>query len=319
MRVLMYPKMSIFDNHESGIKRVIEAYYKYAQEYGIEFVDCDVTNSEQYDVFAVHAGMTNIYPKDRPIVSHCHGLYWTADYQASIWEWKANSNVITALRAATVITVPSNWVAESIRRDMRIDPVILPHGIDVESFVNVNKNDGFVLWNKNRNMDVCNPHYIGVLASKNPSIEFVTTFGPSGVNLENIHIIGLQDAASMKRYIHGASVYLSTTKETFGIGILEALASGVPVLGFDYGGNKEIVQHCVDGYLAEPNNTDDLSEGLAYCMKYREVLSRNAVRLSKEWSWKNPMEILKKTYEMALEKYENGKRSFTLPESLYSL
>jgi glycosyltransferase involved in cell wall biosynthesis len=40
-----------------------------------------------------------------------------------------------------------------------------------------------------------------------------------------------------------AGVYLSTAKETFGIGILEALACGVPVLGYAHGGILDLVQH----------------------------------------------------------------------------
>ena len=35
--------------------------------------------------------------------------------------------------------------------------------------------------------------------------------------------------------------YLATTRETFGIGTLEALAAGVPVLGYDWGGTAELV------------------------------------------------------------------------------
>lgn len=300
IRVLMIPELSRFDKEESGIKRVIEAYMKYVPQHGIRFVDAPIEDEESYDVFAVHAGTTSRYPKYKPIVAHLHGLYWTNDYQAVHWELKANANVITSAKLATIITVPSAWVAETIQRDMRVDPVVLPHGIEHQNWPSADDR-GYVLWNKNRNFDVCNPHAVGVLAEKYPGIMFVTTFPPHGKNLSNVREIGVVPHDQMKKILRHATVYLSTTKETFGIGTLEALASGVPVLGFDHGGNKEMVKHGVNGYLAFPNNYEDLAEGLEYCVKFRDVLSVNAKRSAFDFSWEKPAQIVADTYKRAFE------------------
>lgn len=61
---------------------------------------------------------------------------------------------------------------------------------------------------------------------------------------------------------------------------VEAMACGTPVVGFKIGGVPDIVDHQVNGYLAQPYDTDDFAEGLRWILdadksKYR-ALSHNA-------------------------------------------
>lgn len=317
IRVLMIPKLSSFDKEESGIKRVVEAYHKYVPQHGIEFVDCKVDDLSLYDLFVIHAGTTNRYPADKPIVAMLHGLYWTADYKSSHWEWKANANVVTSARLATKITVPSKWVAETIQRDMRIDPYIIGHGIEYNDWEHNRPNKGYVLWNKNRNMDVCDPYPVGVLAELFSEQQFISTFMPHGKDLTNIKVVGTTSHIEMKRLVQEAGVFLSTTKETFGIGTLEALASGVPVLGFAHGGNVDIVQHGVNGYLAYPNNYDDLADGLRYCVKFRKILGANAIETARDWGWEKPAELVAGAFKDAVRTWGYEQRELYLSESEY--
>lgn len=279
IRVLMTPDLQDFGNEESGIRRVVEAYRQHARRTGVHYVKGMIDDEDTYDLLVVHAGSTNRYPTNKPIVAMLHGLYWTADYNAAAWEWRVNEYVVESIRIATLVTVPSRWVAKTIQRDARIDPIIVPHGIDLSLWKNNEKNHGYVLWNKNRDADVCSPYPVGQLARRARDIKFLTTFSP-GDELINVEVIGLQPHATMKTTIQRAAIYLSTTKETFGIGTLEAMASGVPVLGFDWGGNRDIVQHGVTGYLARPGNYTDLANGLRYCLEHRDVLSANSLNVA---------------------------------------
>ena len=312
----MIPELFRFDNTESGIKRVVEAYHKYAPEYGIEYVECKVEEEHLYDVFAVHAGSTDRYPVHRPIISVIHGLYWTQDYDASASEWNANYYVVESIRRATIITVPSLWVAETIRRDVRVDPVILPHGVDWLEWEHNLKVKDYVLWNKNRPGDVCTPEHMGVLARKRPDVNFLTTFAPKDVS-GNVKEIGVQPHDKMKKMIQQALVYLSTTKETFGIGVLEAMASGTPVLGFAYGGNLELIEHGVTGYLARPGDYDDLAVGLDYCIQHRAILSDNCKIAVKKWGWDQPARIIASVFEDALEKWNDNQRPLKIDPAVY--
>lgn len=53
------------------------------------------------------------------------------------------------------------------------------------------------------------------------------------------------------------------TPELLGLTVIEAMASGTPVVCSRVGGVPEIVEHGVTGYLVEPENVDELRERLA--------------------------------------------------------
>jgi len=289
MKVLMVPHRTQLQG-ESGINRVVEAYFRHLPEFGVELVSPDATG---YDLKAVHAGATGADCD----VSHNHGLYWTADYPASDAEFAANANVILALRAAREITVPSRWVADNIARDMRFLPHVVPHGIDWDAWQHDEANGEYVLWNKNRTADVCDPTPVLELAKWFPSVQFVSTF--ASLPAPNVTVTGLMSHASMKKAIQGAGVYLATTKETFGIGILEAMAAGVPVLGYAHGGILDLVRHETNGYLAKPGNLADLADGLHYCIMHNGRLGRVAREAARAYTWEKACEQIAQIYERA--------------------
>lgn len=294
IKVRMTPYLHPGDEkNQSGIRRTIEAYVRYFPKYDIELVS---ENSNDYDLSVCHASANDRYVD----VIHCHGLYWTSDYDASSWEWDTNQYLIEAIRYARVITVPSDWVAKSFCRDMRINPFVINHGIDAGEWRHNYENQGYVLWNKNRMGDVCDTNPMEILAERFSDVPFVSTF--SSKLLSNIKVTGVINHADMKKAIQQSAVYLSTTKETFGIGSLEAMASGVPVLGFAHGGNLETIQHKVNGYLARPGDYDDLSVGLAYCLKHRDTLGKNGAELVKKFTWDKSLKIVRDAYEYALER-----------------
>ncbi|EPR71853.1 Glycosyl transferase, group 1 family protein [Winogradskyella psychrotolerans RS-3] len=48
--------------------------------------------------------------------------------------------------------------------------------------------------------------------------------------------------------------------------ILESLACGTAVVGFDVGGIPDMIDHLKNGYLAKYKDEKDLSKGLNYCL-----------------------------------------------------
>ncbi len=297
IRVRMIPHLDDIGKAESGIMTVVRAYFKHLPKYGIELVG---SKSDDFDVLAVHAGMSENMPSSVSLVAHLHGLYWTADYTADTWEWNANKNVIESCRKASRITVPSNWVAETIRRDLRVDPVIVPHGIDWEEWQHKEPCQGYVLgYAKNRAyMDVCDPTYLNDMAKKYPGIKFLATFAPPNAP-PNVEVIGVQPHEKMKKIIQRAACVISPLKETWGVLTAEAMASGVPVLGYAHGGNLELIKHQVNGFLAKPGNKDELVQGLAYCLDYRETLGENGREMAKALTWDAACQLLTRIYTEA--------------------
>lgn len=304
IKVMMKPHVTELAG-ESGINRVVENYFRFLPDFGVELVE---PNATTYDLIAAHAGITG----GDVTVAHTHGIYFTNDYPALDWEYRVNARVIEACRHAKIITCPSAWVAETFQRDMRLNPVVVPHGIVWEEWQHKEENKGYVLWNKNRTgLDVCDNSLLDVLMKRFPDIDFVSTLlTPQTKDIvnspmwpKNFRILphgGKTPHKEMMGIVQRAGIYLSLAKETWGIGIVEAMASGVPVLGWNWGGNTQLVQTGVNGYLAEPYNIDDLCEGLNYCLKHRQVLGANGRELAKQWTWQKACEMVAGVYRLAM-------------------
>ena len=57
--------------------------------------------------------------------------------------------------------------------------------------------------------------------------------------------------------------------EAFGQTALESIACGTPVIAFDVGGLSDIIRHKRTGYLADPFNIKDLSNGIIWTLGKR--------------------------------------------------
>lgn len=298
MKVAMIPSPEQVAKGESGINTVVRKYIQHLPKFGVSIVAPD--SGESVDLFAIHAGMSQADPTAGvPVYAHLHGLYWTADYPYQRWQHAANANILQNLRFASRVSVPSRWVARPFERDMRFTPDVIPHGVDWDEWQHGEDNYGYVLWAKNRVADVCDPSPVGWLARTHRDISFVSTFAPQNAP-PNIRTTGVMAHATFRQTMQRAAVYLSTTEETFGVATLEALASGTPVLGYAHGGNLDLIEHGVTGYLARPFDLDDLAKGLTYCLQHRDVLSANAREAAKAWSWVSAAQIVVAAYEQAL-------------------
>jgi len=78
-----------------------------------------------------------------------------------------------------------------------------------------------------------------------------------GLN-ERVNFLGRRDDVNQILSTSDLLVMPSFVSESFGLVILEAMASGVPVIATNSGGPAEIVKHNETGYLFEINNLDSL-------------------------------------------------------------
>lgn len=280
LNVLISPHPSQIRD-DNGVGRVVHAQYRYLPEHGIRLVG----EPAQADVVAAHITGDGLPRVD---VLMTHGLYWS-DIPAKFEKWmhEANQKIVAAARQALAVTVPSPWVAEPFKRDMRIVPDIVGHGIEFDQW-RPGDNRGYVLWNKNRAADVCDPTPAWELARR--GVLVTTTRGPVEEPIpETLVVLGVMPHARMKALVQHADVYLATVKETFGIGTLEALASGVPVLGYRWGGTADIVRHGVDGWLVTPGDIDGLMEGLDVIRQRRAEMSAAARERARQYDWHRVM------------------------------
>lgn len=91
---------------------------------------------------------------------------------------------------------------------------------------------------------------------------------------------------------------------------MEALASGVPVVGVRAGGLIDIIDDSTTGYLAEnEENMDDFSAKVALLVNDRALRSQfaqAAVKWAQRWSWETATAKLRNIqYTQALARYRS--------------
>lgn len=84
-----------------------------------------------------------------------------------------------------------------------------------------------------------------------------------------IHYVGyvgnLEDLASL--YNLASLMVVPSLTENLSCTIMESLSCGTPVVAFNIGGNRDMIEHKVNGYLAKEKDDADLAEGILWCIE----------------------------------------------------
>lgn len=295
------------ENPDNGIKSVIANLAKHLPEFDYELVD----EEHGADLICHHAASGKGYTD----VLYNHGLYPTATLPGDQY-LNINAGVIQNARVAKQIICPSEWVADLFRRDMHLNPHVIHHGVDLPLWIdNVPNPHGYILWNKGRPSDVCNPKWAVELAKINPDKRFVSTFG---ADLPNMSLTGALPFNEMRNLVRGASIYLATTKESGDIGSREALAAGIPVLAFNHGASLDFIWHGFNGYVADVENLESLNQGFHWIIRNWEKVSKNAKESAKSFSWKNTARKVAGVFDMALQQKKDV-RPHRIDPALYMI
>ncbi|MCD7972074.1 MAG: glycosyltransferase family 4 protein [Candidatus Azobacteroides sp.] len=103
--------------------------------------------------------------------------------------------------------------------------------------------------------------------------------GLSGFVIHSMNFI--KDTTKLIQLYNAADIYItSSLEDNLPNTIMEALACGVPCIGFNTGGISEMIDHKENGYLADYKSAQDLAKGIAWCLEEADLnkLSENARR-----------------------------------------
>ncbi|MFN4133685.1 MAG: glycosyltransferase [Candidatus Hadarchaeales archaeon] len=113
---------------------------------------------------------------------------------------------------------------------------------------------------------------------------------------KKIHFVGYVPEADKPYYYSAADAFIiASTSETQAIVVAEAMACGCPAIGAKSLATPEIVANGKNGYLFEPNNSDELSKIIRE-FEPSEKMSKIAVETAKKFCLENCVARLEKLY-----------------------
>lgn len=191
---------------------------------------------------------------------------------------------------------PSSWLAEKAKKSsISINSKVqyIPNLIDENKFVNLDKNFSKHLLGLNDHKDntlkiiswgcvggIANPskgfkyfvESLILLKSKYEELNLkIVIYGceaiETGIPYPVIFLGTISDETTMVALHNASSLFVSTSlAESFGMTLLESLFCGTPVVAFNNTGSSDFIKHKINGYLADYQNSQDVADGIYYCL-----------------------------------------------------
>ena len=209
------------------------------------------------------------------------------DLSQKIWQKKK----LSSFADITVVTV-SSWLKNRVKKSSLMgmsEVTVIPNVIDTNTFRPYNKKEALTKLNLPENKkiilmgaarlddDIKGGFYLQnalQFFSQRKDILLVL-FGEiknkkSFINhlpIDYIHLGSINDTSKIAKLYSAADVTIcSSLYETFGQTISESMACGCPVVSFNNGGQTDIIDHMVNGYLAKSEDIEDLAKGIEWIL-----------------------------------------------------
>ncbi|MBW4443165.1 MAG: glycosyltransferase family 4 protein [Plectolyngbya sp. WJT66-NPBG17] len=214
---------------------------------------------------------------------------------SSRWEWKLKK--WTYQRANLSIVAPSRWLA-TVARESRLfqsfDVHHIPYGIDVELYqpldpeqcrdrLNIPKGKKVLLfvathlqeWRKGGDLLLAALQQLPE-SLKGEIVLLMLGDGESSIaqqaGIEAI-VLGYVREEELKAIAYSAAdlFVFPTRADNLPLVLQESLACGTPIVSCDVGGVSDLVRPGVTGYLAKPEDTNDLAQGIVMLLEDEEL------------------------------------------------
>lgn len=175
------------------------------------------------------------------------------------------------------LVVPSGYL-ETIFKEMGYNSIVIPNIANVERFVFRQRNNIQPVVISIRNLTVvyniqCAVRAFAILQAKYPdAVLYVAGDGPekqniikliSELKLNNVKLLGNISNDLVPVYFDKSDIFINTSNiDNMPGSILEAFASGLPVVSTNVGGIPYMVKHNESGLLAEANDHESLGKYL---------------------------------------------------------
>ena len=207
----------------------------------------------------------------------------------SSWQWKRKYRAWRHLDVTFLAL--SRWMASYARQSplaYNKTVSVIPNGIDTGTFRPKDKAAARQIWNLPADRKVV--MFGALFGTKDPrkgfnylcdalrllaekgaakdllAVVFGAEDGPeTGVETRYVGTIHNR-AALADLYACADVMVLPSLEENFGKTTLESMACGVPTVAFANSGQLDIIDHQINGYLAEDRSAEDLARGIVWCL-----------------------------------------------------
>jgi len=221
----------------------------------------------------------------------------------SAWQWRRKQRSWRNVNITFVAL--SRWMANYARQSPLVfnnTVSIIPNGIDTQTFSPMDKTIARARWGLPQKRRIV--MFGALFGTHDPRKGFAylrdalrglagrdeakgmlaVIFGadetPEDLGVEAKYVGVVRGRTQLAELYASADVMVvPSTEENFGKTALEAMACGVPTVAFANTGQLDIIDHRINGYLAEDRCADDLARGILWCLDHERrtgSLSRNA-------------------------------------------
>jgi len=128
-----------------------------------------------------------------------------------------------------------------------------------------------------------------------------------------VHLLGWIDQEEVNKILVNSDIYVNTSIiEGFSLSVLQAMAAGVAVIATAVPGNRELIDHQVNGWLVSPESVHDLSSALYNLINdklARDNLANNALIKIRNYQWNDICDEYLKIYKQIYEQKRCGRRA----------
>ncbi|KAF5082954.1 Glycosyltransferase Gtf1 [anaerobic digester metagenome] len=224
------------------------------------------------------------------------------------------------IKHSDILFVLKNATKLEVQKYLNKNSVIIPNGVDLDLFMPVRSK--FILKSQiphiicisrleNGKGIECALHAMKLIANRYPGSR-LTIIGDGAIrekledltdNMElrhNVEFVGEIPNIDIPKHLSSANIYLLTSfREGFSISLLEAMASGLPIISTPVGIATNICKEWNNGYLVPLNDYNAIYEAVIKVIENPEnmsMFSKNSAYNVRKYAWKKIVKQYEKEY-----------------------